>query len=48
MRNTLIVRTVPRHCENPACKKCRAQFRWYRRKAWQVSKRPNRNGRRRK
>jgi hypothetical protein len=32
------LRTVPRHCELPDCRKCRARFRWYRRKAWQARK----------
>jgi hypothetical protein len=32
------LRTVPRHCELPDCRKCRARFLWYRRKAWQASK----------
>lgn len=46
MRETPLVRTVPRHCEDPSCRKCRARFRWYRRKAWQVAKRPNPKNRR--
>jgi hypothetical protein len=30
------VRTVPAHCNQIDCRKCRARCRWYRRKAWQV------------
>ena len=26
--------SIPRHCMNIHCGKCRARVRWYRRKAW--------------
>jgi hypothetical protein len=38
-RNRAIaVRTVPSHCEEISCKKCRARCRWYRRKSWHANK----------
>jgi hypothetical protein len=30
--------SVPRHCMNVHCHKCRARVRWYRRKAWRIHK----------
>jgi hypothetical protein len=42
------LRTVARHCEDIDCRKCRARFRWYRRKAWQVKKNTNHKPGRRK
>ena len=44
----IVIRTVPRHCENPGCRKCSARFRWYRRKASQISKPTDRKSRPRK
>jgi hypothetical protein len=44
----VVIRTVPRHCENPECRKCGARFRWYRRKAWHISKPADRKSTQRK
>lgn len=44
----IVIRTVPRHCEDSDCRKCRARFRWYRRKAWQINKPTDRRSRSRK
>ena len=30
--------SVPRHCMNVHCHKCRTRVRWYRRKAWRTHK----------
>jgi hypothetical protein len=32
--------SIPRHCPNARCHKCRARARWYRRKAWRTHKSP--------
>ena len=32
--------SIPRHCMNIHCPKCRARVRWYRRKAWHCRKTP--------
>jgi hypothetical protein len=32
--------SLPRHCMNIHCRKCRARVRWYRRKAWRCHKSP--------
>ena len=32
--------SLPRHCTNIRCRKCRARVRWYRRKAWRCHKSP--------
>lgn len=32
--------SLPRHCLNIHCRKCRARVRWYRRKAWRSHKSP--------
>lgn len=37
-----------RHCDDLNCEKCRARFRWIRRKAWRSRKSPNRRNRDRK
>lgn len=37
-----------RHCDEPGCDKCRARFRWLRRRAWRSRKSPNRSARARK
>jgi hypothetical protein len=37
-----------RHCTESGCKKCRARFRWTRRKAWRSRKSVNRRMRGRK
>lgn len=37
--------TAKRHCNEPDCDKCRAQYRWLRRKAWRSRKSPNRSAR---
>jgi hypothetical protein len=37
-----------RHCDEPGCAKCRARFRWLRRRAWRSRKSPNRSARDRK
>jgi hypothetical protein len=37
-----------RHCSDLDCAKCRARYRWLRRKAWRSRKSPNRSARDRK
>jgi hypothetical protein len=37
-----------RHCNRFDCDKCRARYRWMRRKAWRSRKSPNRTARDRK
>lgn len=37
-----------RHCNDPGCEKCRARYRWRRRKSWRSRKSPNRSARNRK
>ena len=44
----LVVVTSARHCAELDCKKCRARFRWTRRKAWRSRKSVNRRMRGRK
>lgn len=39
---------LARHCNDICCRKCRARFRWMRRKAWRSRKSPNRRTRSRK
>jgi hypothetical protein len=39
---------LARHCNELNCSKCRAQFRWMRRKAWRSRKSPTRRDRGRK
>lgn len=39
---------LARHCNELNCPKCRARFRWARRKAWRSRKSPNRSARGRK
>ena len=38
----LAVSVTNRHCTAFECRKCLARAKWYRRKAWRSSKRPNR------
>jgi hypothetical protein len=40
--------TSTQHCTESGCKKCRARFRWMRRKAWRSRKSVNRRMRGRK
>jgi hypothetical protein len=42
------VTTSARHCTESDCKKCRARFRWMRRKSWRSRKSVNRRMRGRK
>ncbi len=42
------VTMTSRHCDVPGCAKCRARFRWLRRRAWRSRKFPNRSSRARK
>jgi hypothetical protein len=42
MRNRT-AESLPRHCPNIHCAKCRARVRWYRRKAWHCRKTTIRN-----
>jgi len=42
MRNRA-AESIPRHCMNIHCHKCRARVRWYRRKAWHCHKTPIRS-----
>ena len=44
----LAVAISARHCNELDCKKCRARFRWMRRKAWRSRKSVNRRMRGRK
>jgi hypothetical protein len=37
-----------RHCRELDCRKCRARYRWLRRKSWRSRKSPNRTARDRK
>ena len=37
-----------RHCNELDCRKCRARYRWLRRKSWRSRKSPNRSARDRK
>ena len=37
-----------RHCRELDCRKCRARYRWLRRKSWRSLKSPNRTARDRK
>jgi hypothetical protein len=37
-----------RHCRELNCRKCRARYRWLRRKSWRSFKSPNRTARDRK
>lgn len=37
-----------RHCNELDCQKCRARYRWRRRKSWRSRKSPNRSARDRK
>ena len=46
--NFSAVATSARHCTESGCKKCRARFRWMRRKAWRSRKSVNRRMRGRK
>jgi hypothetical protein len=39
---------LTRHCNELNCPKCRARFRWARRKAWRSRKSPTRSARGRK
>ena len=39
---------LARHCNELGCPKCRARFRWARRKAWRSRKSPTRRDRGRK
>ncbi len=43
-----VVAISARHCTESDCKKCRARFRWMRRKAWRSRKSVNRRMRGRK
>jgi hypothetical protein len=40
--------TPARHCHDLDCRKCRARYRWLRRKSWRSRKSPNRTVRDRK
>ena len=40
--------TPTRHCNELDCRKCRARYRWLRRKSWRSRKSPNRSARDRK
>jgi hypothetical protein len=42
---TLAADVSARHCDELDCEKCRAQFRWLRRRAWRSRKSPNRSAR---
>jgi hypothetical protein len=44
----LVIANSARHCAELNCKKCRARFRWMRRKAWRSRKSVNRRTRGRK
>ena len=43
-----VVVVSARHCNQLDCEKCRARYRWMRRKAWRSGKSPNRSARDRK
>ena len=43
-----VVVVSARHCNELDCDKCRARYRWLRRKAWRSRKSPNRSARDRK
>jgi hypothetical protein len=40
--------TPTQHCSELDCRKCRARYRWLRRKSWRSRKSPNRSARDRK
>ena len=44
----LAIVTATRHCNGLNCRKCRARYRWLRRKSWRARKSPNRTARDRK
>ena len=46
--NASAVVVLARHCNELNCPKCRARFRWARRKAWRSRKSSNRSARGRK
>jgi hypothetical protein len=43
-----VVFVFARHCNDFDCDKCRARYRWLRRKSWRSRKSPNRSARDRK
>ncbi len=45
---TTAVILTARHCNRFDCDKCRARYRWTRRKAWRSRRSPNRSARNRK
>ncbi len=45
---TAAVVVPARHCDDLDCGKCRARYRWLRRKSWRVRKSQNRSARDRK
>jgi hypothetical protein len=45
---TAVIVTTARHCNELDCDKCRARYRWMRRKAWRLRKSPNSSARDRK